>query len=71
MEFMEGGSLSEAVKKFSFSEAHIAFVAREMLKGIKYLHSNGLVHRDLKSGNVMLTTKGEVKLSMCFFVDLH
>jgi hypothetical protein len=30
MEFMEGGSLSEAVKKFSFSEVHIAFVAREV-----------------------------------------
>jgi len=62
MEYMEGGSLSEAVKKFAFSEDHIAYIAREMLKGIQYLHRNNLVHRDLKSGNVMLTTRGELKL---------
>jgi serine/threonine protein kinase len=30
MEYMEGGSLSEAVKKFAFSEAHIAYIAREV-----------------------------------------
>lgn len=31
MEYMEGGSLSEAVKKFSFSEAQIAYVAKEVM----------------------------------------
>jgi len=62
MEYMEGGTLSEAVKRFTFNEDHIAYIARETLKGIQYLHSNNLVHRDLKSGNVMLTTKGELKL---------
>jgi len=62
MEYMEGGSLSEAVKKFAFNEDHISYIAREMLKGIQYLHRNNLVHRDLKSGNVMLTTRGELKL---------
>jgi serine/threonine protein kinase len=80
MEYMEGGSLSEAVKKFGFSEDHIAYIAREvikflclsnickMLKGIHYLHRNGLIHRDLKSANVMLTTRGELKLSMFFYI---
>eukprot|EP01119_Soliformovum_irregulare_P019522 TRINITY_DN619_c0_g1_i1.p1 TRINITY_DN619_c0_g1~~TRINITY_DN619_c0_g1_i1.p1 ORF type:complete len:554 (+),score=199.42 TRINITY_DN619_c0_g1_i1:14-1675(+) len=62
MEYMEGGSLSEAVKTYSFEESHIAYVAQEMLNGIIYLHKNNLVHRDLKSANVMLTTRGDVKL---------
>jgi predicted Ser/Thr protein kinase len=62
MEYMEGGSLSEACKKYPFEEGHIAHVAREVLNGISYLHSQNLVHRDLKSANIMMTTKGDVKL---------
>ncbi len=61
---MEGGSLSEAVKKYHFDESHVAYVAREVLQGIRYLHSNNIVHRDLKSANVMMTTKGDIKISI-------
>jgi hypothetical protein len=61
-EYMEGGTLTEAIRGYDFEEKHIAYVAKEMLKGIKYLHSNGLVHRDLKSANIMMTTEGDVKL---------
>lgn len=34
-----------------------------MLRGIEYIHKQGLAHRDLKSSNVMLTVSGQVKLS--------
>lgn len=61
-EFLEGGTLSEAVKVHQFSERHIAYVAREMLKALTHLHSLGLVHRDLKSGNVMMSIEGHIKL---------
>lgn len=44
------------------SELQIAFVVRETLKGLQYLHSVGKVHRDVKGGNILLTTQGDVKL---------
>jgi len=64
MEFMAGGTLMEAAaaRYGDFNEAQIAYVAREMLEGIKYLHENQLAHRDLKNLNVMLTTNAEVKI---------
>jgi len=62
MEFLEGGTLSEAVESCKFEEGQVAYVAREMLKGIAYLHSKGFVHRDLKSGNVMMSVDGDLKL---------
>jgi len=62
MEYMEGGTLHEAVKGHNFSEPEMAFVGREMMLGIKYVHDLSLAHRDLKSQNVMLTVQGDVKL---------
>lgn len=62
MEFMEGGTLTQATEGCSFKEQHISYVAREILKGIAYLHRNNYVHRDLKSGNVMMSITGQIKL---------
>jgi serine/threonine protein kinase len=62
MEYLEGGTLSQAARLYSFSDKQIAYTTRECLKGIKYLHERGFAHRDLKSSNVMMSVKGEVKL---------
>lgn len=62
MELMEGGTFEDAAKAWHFSEANIAYIARELLKGIAYLHSNQLAHRDLKSANIMMSVRGEVKI---------
>ena len=62
MEFLEGGTLQEASKTSNFGEPTIAYIAREMLKGVKYVHEKGWAHRDIKSANVMMSVKGDVKL---------
>eukprot|EP01097_Dermamoeba_algensis_P009089 TRINITY_DN6277_c0_g1_i1.p1 TRINITY_DN6277_c0_g1~~TRINITY_DN6277_c0_g1_i1.p1 ORF type:complete len:232 (+),score=52.97 TRINITY_DN6277_c0_g1_i1:57-698(+) len=61
-EYMEGGTLTQAARLYKFAENHIAYVAKAMLEALAYLHSHKIIHRDLKSSNVMLTTSAEVKL---------
>ncbi|EGG18197.1 putative protein serine/threonine kinase [Cavenderia fasciculata] len=62
MEFMEGGTFEEAAKAWKFNENNLAYVARELLKGLSYLHEKQMVHRDLKSANIMMSVEGKVKL---------
>jgi len=62
MEYLEGGTLSEAAKAHKFTEAHIAYTAGEILKGIHYLHQRNYAHRDLKSSNVMMSIYGGIKI---------
>jgi len=61
MEYLEGGTLTTA-SKATLSDNHIAFIAREILRGLEYIHSKNWVHRDIKSANVMMGIKGQVKL---------
>jgi len=62
MEYLEGGSLADAARAMKLTDYHIAYSAREILQGISYLHSKNFAHRDLKSTNVMISLKGEVKI---------
>ncbi|XP_028840429.1 mitogen-activated protein kinase kinase kinase kinase 3-like [Denticeps clupeoides] len=64
IELCEGGSLMDIVQKTGpLSELQIAFVCRETLKALDYVHKKGIAHRDVKAGNILLTESGEVKLS--------
>lgn len=63
MQYMEGGSLTDTVTCNYMSEEQIATVCKEVLEGLAHLHSRGVIHRDIKSDNVLLGIDGQVKLS--------
>lgn len=65
MEYMEGGSLTDVVTANLLSEAQIAAVSREVCEGLRHLHAKGVIHRDIKSDNILLSLTGDVKLSQC------
>ncbi|XP_068009166.1 mitogen-activated protein kinase kinase kinase kinase 3 isoform X5 [Melanerpes formicivorus] len=64
MEFCGGGSLQDIYHVTGpLSEQQIAYVSRETLQGLYYLHSKGKMHRDIKGANILLTDSGHVKLA--------
>nr|XP_041567217.1 serine/threonine-protein kinase CST20-like isoform X6 [Taeniopygia guttata] len=63
MEFMDGGTLSDAISKIYLSEDEIAVISRECLQGLDFLHWNHVIYRDVKSDNILLRTDGSVKLA--------
>ena len=64
MEYCGGGSLQDIYQKFgSLPEDSIAFVSRETLRGLEYLHKSNMMHRDIKGANLLLTNDGDVKLA--------
>ena len=66
MEYMEGGSLTDVVTANLMSEGQIAAVSKETCQGLDHLHRHGVIHRDIKSGNVHLSMHGDIKLGMLY-----
>lgn len=71
MEFMEGGSLTDIIEnspandtsRSPLTEPQIAYIVRETCQGLKFLHDKHIIHRDIKSDNVLLDTRARVKIT--------
>lgn len=63
MEYLEGGALTDIVTHARMDEEQIATVCKQCLKALAYLHSQGVIHRDIKSDSILLAADGRVKLS--------
>ncbi|CUM66543.1 uncharacterized protein PRCAT00004212001 [Priceomyces carsonii] len=64
LEYVAGGSIASLMKSFGkFEEPLIKFITRQVLSGLEYLHSNGILHRDLKADNLLLEVDGTCKIS--------
>ncbi|KAJ8338150.1 hypothetical protein SKAU_G00371160 [Synaphobranchus kaupii] len=65
MEFCGAGSVTDLVKNTkgsSLKEDWIAYICREILRGLSHLHAHKVIHRDIKGQNVLLSENAEVKL---------
>lgn len=64
MEYVPMGSLKYIIDHFGpMNESSLKIYLRQIVEGLKYLHSEGVVHRDMKCSNILVDTNGIVKLS--------
>jgi eukaryotic-like serine/threonine-protein kinase len=63
MKFIEGGQLDEVVKRAPMSIRHAAELIAKVARTVHYAHEHGILHRDIKPGNILLDQKGEPHLT--------
>ncbi|XP_065656344.1 serine/threonine-protein kinase PAK 6 [Hydra vulgaris] len=63
MEYLDGGALTDIVTYKRLKEEEIAYFSKSCLKGLEYLHSQGVIHRDIKSDSILMSKDGQVKIS--------
>ncbi|SCU83144.1 LADA_0C09802g1_1 [Lachancea dasiensis] len=64
LEYVAGGSVGALIRHFGrFDEKLVRFLAVQVLRGLSYLHSKGILHRDMKADNLLLDVDGVCKIS--------
>jgi serine/threonine protein kinase len=65
LEMMDVGALTTMLeeRRGNFDEKICAYILRKTLEGINYLHSRGIVHRDIKSDNILINKQGDIKIA--------
>jgi len=72
MEYIEGNTLTSIIaKKRTISLSDILFIGAQVSSGLHAAHQKGLVHRDIKPGNIMITPDGKVKVTDFGIVSLQ
>lgn len=64
MDFCGGGSVHDILEFTTVPEKIIQWILVGALDGVAYLHSQNIIHRDIKSANILLTEEGEVKIGI-------
>lgn len=72
IEFCGGGAVDSIMQELEkpLTEPQIRCICREMCDALDFLHQNFVIHRDLKAGNVLLTTDGQVRLGQSYLISL-
>lgn len=65
LQYMEGGALNSLIKRQLTSprESRVAYYIEQVLEGLAYLHENGVIHRDIKGANLLVSANGGLKLA--------
>lgn len=61
MEYMNGGQLTQIVERTVLDEGQMAAVTKECLEALQFLHNKNIIHRDVKSDNVLVGFDGSGK----------